>query len=303
MHKKHLILLVLTGVFLAALMSPGTVRALNIERISGADRFETSVNFSKRFFGESSVTTVVISGGYGTETGGVAWSPDVACAASLASFLQSPLLLTRKDAIPPAINEELKRLNPEEVILVGGWGAISENVARSLVDQGFKVRRIWGVDRYHTSAMVAQFMAIVAGKSPEGAIIVTGENFPDTISAAYLSGSNGWPLLLTKKNNLPFPVRAALNSLNISKTLVIGGEGAVAETVATSLPQPERIAGKNRYETSLKVAEYAIFNLGFSTSSIFLVSGLTFADGIVASPCAGRKGICVLLVSQEDQGL
>lgn len=300
MRKKTFFLLVLAAVFLAVLSPAGLAHALEIERISGADRSETSTSFSKRFFSESTVSAVVLACGYGDETGGVAWSPDAVCAAPLASFLGSPLLLTWKNTLPPVVAEEIKRLMPEQVILVGGPGAISESVAQILINQGFKVQRIWGADRYHTSAVVAQYMAITSGENPEGAVVVTGENYADAIPAAYLAGSLKWPLLLTNKTSLPFSVRAALNSLNISKTLIVGGEGVVGASVALKLPLPERIAGKNRYETSLKAAEYAVKNFEFCSSSVFMAGGLTFADGIVASPYAGRKGICVLLVPPDE---
>ncbi|MBU8731713.1 cell wall-binding repeat-containing protein [Cytobacillus oceanisediminis] len=93
---------------------------------------------------------------------------------------------------------------------------------------------------------------------------------------------NGIPILLTQANTLPSPTAAQVKKY--SHTFVIGGTGAVSENVRKQLPGPDRISGKNRYETSANVSKQ-LFSAGID--SAFVSTGSNFADALTGSVLAG----------------
>lgn len=78
-------------------------------------------------------------------------------ATPLAATYEAPLLIVKKDTLPQAINEELKRLRPEEIIVVGGVNTISDSVYNTIKSNtNAKMSRIWGNDRNETSLRIAE---------------------------------------------------------------------------------------------------------------------------------------------------
>lgn len=101
----------------------GTVR-----RIAGADRWETAAKLSSSTFGPNSVATVYVAAG-GSFPDGLASGP-------AAGISGSPLLLVSSDYLPSVVGEELKRLDPTRVIIVGGSGIVSDTVRN-------QIRALW----------------------------------------------------------------------------------------------------------------------------------------------------------------
>ena len=89
-------------------------------RISGTDRYSTAVAVSQESWSAGEVSTVYLASGENY--------PD-ALAAGASTLLQGPLLLTRRDVLPAAVADELRRLQPCLVVVVGGAGAVSDAVA------------------------------------------------------------------------------------------------------------------------------------------------------------------------------
>jgi len=90
-------------------------------RISGSDRFQTALKISQTF-GESD--TVYITTGLDF--------PDALAAAPLAGSLAAPVLLTPTDRLPIGLLDELERLNPTSVVIIGGNAAVSFDVRETL---------------------------------------------------------------------------------------------------------------------------------------------------------------------------
>ena len=90
-----------------------------IQRRSGIDRYETAVNVSRASFGPG-VTRVFIATGTNY--------PDGLAGGPAGSVARGPLLLTRPDSLPTAVRNELLRLRPQRVTILGGMGVVSETV-------------------------------------------------------------------------------------------------------------------------------------------------------------------------------
>lgn len=82
-----------------------------VDRVAGADRYETAVQLSQQFPRDPSIDTVFV-------TTGQAY-PDALVAAARAGVQGTPVLLTRSGALSSATCAELERLAPETVVLVG----------------------------------------------------------------------------------------------------------------------------------------------------------------------------------------
>ncbi|WP_019416221.1 cell wall-binding repeat-containing protein [Paenisporosarcina sp. TG20] len=252
---------------------------INQVRIAGDDRYKTAIEVSKAGF--SSAKTVVIA--RGDEFA------DSMTAGPLAYKLNSPILLTRTDSLPESVIEELKRLGTEKVIVMGGTEAISSKVVNSLYDLGISVRRISGEDRYETAAKVATEL-----DATTEAIVVSGLNFPDALSIGSYASQSETPILLTRADRIPAATTAAL--ANVETTFVIGGKKVVSEAVANELPTATRVAGENRFETSVAVAE--AFHADAWAS--FVSSGTGFADALTGSALAAQHGAPMILVRPEN---
>jgi len=178
--------LVIAGV-LPALIAPNATAA-TVERLSGADRYGTGAEVSKAAFPAGAVPVAYIATGENF--------PDALAGGAAASHAGGPLLLVEKDAVPPAVATELTRLKPKRIVILGGSDVVSAAVATAL--QAFTVGNVTrdsGADRYETALATSQH-AFTDGFGGT-AILATGENYPDALSAGSLFSGHHGPVLLT----------------------------------------------------------------------------------------------------------
>lgn len=253
--------------------------SLNLtERISGKNRFEVAVNVSKRGWVETAETVIVSN--YNAYA-------DALAAAPLAYKENAPILLTHKDHLTNETKEEIKRLNPKKVIIVGGSGSVGDEVINDLMTVGVAdVERIGGKDRFEVSSKIAERLGVT-----DTAVIADGLNYPDALAIAPYAAKNGYPILLANKNELPFQTQKALELKNITNTIVVGGEASVGQAVFSKLPSPKRIDGHDRFE----VAANIINELNPNPESVYIATGYSFADALTGSVLAAKENAPLLL--------
>lgn len=250
------------------------------ERISGKDRFEVAAGISQK--GWKTANTVFISNS-------TAFA-DALSAAPLAYKKDAPLLLTGPASLHHITKSEITRLGASEVILVGGTGSISSHIETELRNMGKKVRRIDGKNRFE----VARNIAFELGNY-KTAIIANGLNFPDALAIAPYAAKNGFPILLTRPDYLPGPTQEVLNNIQ-ENTIVVGGEASVSNNVFTTLKEPVRIGGKDRYEVALN-----IYNRFFQQSDrLYLATGSTFADALTGSVLITKENSTIILTGKDS---
>lgn len=265
-----------------------------VKRIAGSDRYATAAATAMEWSyvwdgGDPSLEglprIVVVASGERF--------PDALSGGALAGNLLAPVLLTRQGALPAATASALRELRPDLVVLLGGTGAVSSQVERSLqalVPTPQDVLRIGGADRYEVSATIA---ALIGGDSRR-LYVVSGENFPDGLSGGALAGSTFAPMVLTRKGAVPPVVLEVVEALAPAQITVIGGTGSVSNDVTAALADVApvtRIAGADRYETAAKVAAAHDY-----THEATMASGLTFPDALAGSAYAVMAGGPVLLL-------
>jgi putative cell wall-binding protein len=258
-------------------------RPEGIERVAGRDRVTTAVEASRRGF--TTAETVVIAS--------AASFPDALAAAPLAASVGGPLLLAGP-RVHPLVLEELRRLGAREVVVVGAVAAVPLVVQRELGRAGLQVRRIAGDSRFDTAALIAREVG-----STGRAIVVSGVAYADALSVAPMAAAQRTPILLTPPGSMNGDTARALVDLEVTETLVVGGPAAVSDAVLQALPGATRIAGRNRYETSLAVAEHWLAQ-GMRLETVSIATGRSFPDALAAGPVAGLVEGPLLLVDGRD---
>jgi putative cell wall-binding protein len=157
--------------------------------------------------------------------------------------------------------------------------------------------RLAGNTRYSTAVSISE----AGWDASNYAVITTGGNFPDALSATPLAKKYDAPLLLTEPNiaTLNTDVKAELQRLNVKEVFIVGGTVAVSAGVEQELVNSgitvTRIDGINRYETAINVAE----KIG-NTGEIAVVTGSNFADALSMSAIAASKGMPIILTEQNS---
>lgn len=259
------------------------------DRIDGKDRVNTAIKISKTFYNKAKTVIVVRHDLF----------PDSMTASVLAKLKDAPILLNWAKSLDPRVGEEIKRLGAKEIIIVGGPESISENVRDQLkvYDEDKEIERIAGNDRYGTSEMVARRVNDITGKKNTG-VVASGQVFPDALAVGTFASRDSYPILLVKKNSIPDRIKVVIKDLDITKTYIAGGLNTIDKSVEPQLPKIlERMAGKDRYETSIAIA-----NSKFKESKdAFIASGIEFADALVISPISGKYNKPTLLVSTNKK--
>ena len=159
--------------------------------------------------------------------------------------------------------------------------------------------RTSGPDRYATAVEVSKAYFSKA----EDAVLCTGLNFPDALSAAPLARILGAPLLLSRTDAVDAATIAELKRLDVKKIWIIGGTGAISAAVETQLASEgfadrERIDGADRYATSAKIAETMadLLSERYAPSLAFFARGDDFPDALAVGPVAAGAYAPILLV-------
>ena len=268
--------------------SPITVDAsVPSTRLAGPDRYGTAAAISRSTFGPGA-DTVYIASGLGFA--------DALAGAAVAARDGSPLLFVNS-TIPAATATELGRLQPRQIIILGGSASVSASVATALQPfASVDVTRLSGPDRYGTAA------AISAASFAPGVpyvFLAQGNDWPDALAAAPVAGVFGSPILFVSKSTIPSATAAELARLKPSAIIVLGGPAVVADSVLSGLaayaPAPDvfRIFGATRYTTAADLAEV----FGYQADEVFLASGLNYPDALAGAAVAGTTGSAILYVS------
>ncbi|MEK3807188.1 cell wall-binding repeat-containing protein [Bacillus sp. FSL H8-0547] len=183
----------------------------------------------------------------------------------------------------------------KKTIVLSALFALSLPFAQVSADETAPTYRYAGENRFDTSVALADEWL-----ESEVAVLATGRNYPDALSATPLAVKHEAPLLLTDTKAVPTKVLAKLKDLGVTKVYLIGGTGVISADVETQLKNNGvktivRIAGNDRYETSVKVAKEVGVDGG-----IVVASGENYPDALSIAPVAGIIGAPILLTRSAD---
>jgi putative cell wall-binding protein len=195
------------------------------------------------------------------------------------------------------VYDEIVRLQPENIVVVGGVGAVSESVEEAL-SRIAPVTRIAGANRYAVSRSIARtFFADGA----EVAMVASGADFPDALSAGSFAGAIGAPVILIDPHaeSLDSGTAGLLRDLGVRAIYVMGGTGAVSQSLAAQLARIPgvdfltRRGGVDRFETSAFTPAAGFYD------EVFIANGFGFADALAGTWLAAGLGAPVLLVQRD----
>ncbi|WP_304115743.1 cell wall-binding repeat-containing protein [Finegoldia magna] len=252
-----------------------------VSRINGKDRIDTSIQIAKSYIKTSEFAILANQNNF----------PDSLSATVLSKKYNAPILLTDATTADKGLIQEIKRLQTKYFVKIGGEKSISNEVATQLLPEGSKVKSYKGADRYATNAEI-----IKEFKDADTCIIASGENFADSLSIGAYATKNGYPIVLVQKNKINDVTKQALKDSKIKKCYIVGGENSVSKSLEKELPQViERIAGNDRYETSLKIAD----KFYKDAQGAYLASGEVFADSLAINPIAARFDVPLILTPKD----
>ena len=258
-----------------ACMIPAGVSSANVEnvtRIAGKDRIATSIEISKEMFNESD--NVVLASGFNFA--------DALSAGQLAAALNAPLILS-SDQLDSRTSDEIAKLKPKNIYIVGGETALSSNIEESVksVVNDINIERLKGNDRYETSVKVMEKTKEFV--DAEYLLIASGKNFPDALSATSFMADHKALMVLSDGNSYP--------KSNL-KEIAIGGVNQLPLNGFTG----ERIAGNDRYQTALAIAKRSFE----SNENAILANSKVFADSLSAVSVAKNYKAPIILTDNEN---
>ena len=191
--------------------------------------------------------------------------------------------------------------------------------------------RVSGTDRYGTATAAASAYLTRRGSltSWNRIVVVSGDNFPDALSAASLAGSYTAPIILMPSDgSLPTVVKewgltkrdqiqANSTAAASFKLVIVGGTSAVPDAGVDALlavlnagdlsPSTKtRISGANRAATAKAVAtqtnaagSYTILS---GSKEIFVANEASFADAMAVAPYAFNASAPVILTGKDSLG-
>ena len=274
---------------------------------AGDDRYETSAK--QALGGWGSCDTVLVVSGDG-------W-PDALGASGLAGALDCPILLTATGSLPSSVADAVRSLGASRAIVVGGQAVVSEQVVSDLRAAGAAtVERLGGETRYGTQMEIYRY-----GKERslwDGSLAViasgAGSNFADALSASPVAFAKKAPIFLVNESgSLPEEQKNELDDAaqdkSLNKYLIVGGNARISsftEGYLTGLSLLnddesksgcERLAGETRYETSAKLASWAVSEGILSADGAGFASASTPYDALGGGALQGHRKSVLLLVN------
>lgn len=199
------------------------VNDINVERLKGNDRYETSVKVMEKTKEFVDAEYLLIASGKNF--------PDALSATSFMSDHKALMVLSDGNSYPKSNLKE---------IAIGGVNQLPLN--------GFTGERIAGNDRYQTALAIAKR----SFESNENAILANSKVFADSLSAVSVAKNYKAPIILTDNENL---TQSAKNYLeNMKSVTIIGGEKSVSSNIFSN-PTAEEVSEMKRLENERKIKE------------------------------------------------
>lgn len=258
-------------------------------RIAGRNRQLTAVEVSKTLF-EKADTVMLTSSDKMVDA--LASSPYVV-------GKNAPTLLVEKDSIMDEVLQEIKRLNPSQIIIAGGKTVVSEKVEDQIKQLGIKPQRIAGADRFETAVKLGEQIRANSTNKKE-IILVNGFNNIDALTAGSLASKLNIPILLTQSDQLNEITEKAIKDWGIEKVTIIGGKTQVSEAIEEKLQNSglkvDRIAGRTRVDTALEVAK----TVNKTADKVIFANKTAYPDALIAPYLSKTEQAPIILIDKDE---
>ncbi|MDO4792232.1 MAG: family 20 glycosylhydrolase [Buchananella hordeovulneris] len=159
-----------------------------------------------------------------------------------------------------------------------------------------KALRLFGDDRVATAIAAAKN----GGYTPGVALLATGKDYADAVTAGPLAGVLDAPLYFTTSGALEPAVLKALRDTQVTKVYIVGGTNSVSAAKERALRAANievvRVQGADRFATAQAITT-EMTKLGKAPKRFFLADSTSYPDALGAGVAAGRNEGAVLLTS------
>ncbi|HBF4489863.1 TPA: cell wall-binding protein Cwp10 [Clostridioides difficile] len=267
---------------------------VTVKKLKGTDRFETAIKISQSGWTKSD-TVVIVNGEDKSMVDGLTATP-------LASIKNSPILLSSNEKLPQKTVEELKRLSPSKVVVIGGNNSMPNSVVEAIkaVNSKISVQRIGGDTRYQTSINIAK--EIDKTNNVSKLYIGAGNGEADSLSIASLAGKEKTPIVLTQKDGVDNEAEQFIKSNKVSNIYFIGGVEKISNKaieqvgkIANKDISNNRVAGQTRQETNAKVIDK--FYSQSKLDGVVVANQDKLIDALAVGPLAAKNNSPVILAT------
>lgn len=265
--------------------------------IYGSDRYETAVKVSQEGW-RGGADTVVVVNGKDTIMGIIA--------TPLASAHNAPILLAQNNYVHSSVLNELKRLKPRNIYLIGDRSHLSKQVSDKIKSvTGASMTRIFGKYPVEVSVNVAEDIAKT--KAVDTAYVVSIRNgVADALSIASKAGDTRNPVIVVDINYMSTD---AMNFLrrNISTVYYIGGEDSISskilnkiDSVVKNAGDINRIYGRDRHSTNVSVVNRFYKKSVLPGVVITKSENAGLIDTVPAGPFAARYQAPIIITARNS---
>lgn len=265
-----------------------------VTRYGGSDRYDTAARTALQSHSDGSrPDTVFIASGADYPdalAAGAAAQGTFGDPSPSADHFGGALLLTQPTSLPGQTKSALDQLDPRRIVVVGGSGAVSDGVLRSLKSYAGTVERWEGDDRYATAAEISRKTRLTDASHvrPDHVFIASGQDFPDAVTAGAVAGQLDAPMMLVRQDHVAPATLAEIKAVDPSTIVIAGGSAIVSDGVKNQLAKQTgatvvRAAGSDRYATSVELAEYLEGAHGIVQHGAAIATGTDYADALTAS--------------------
>lgn len=178
---------------------------------------------------------------------------------------------------------------------------VSLDKLEGIINKAGRYTTLAGKNRFETAVEVSK------AKNSNNVVLVGWDAITDGLAAAPFAKEKDASILLSKKDEVPTVVMNEIKriiSAGGDTVYIIGGTDVISEKVEAQLLKElkelnkniklERIAGKNRFETSVEIAK----NMNLQYEKAYVVGGFGEADAMSVAPLAA-KTMSPIIVSPE----
>ena len=261
-------------------------------RIYGKDRVKTSLKIADELLALSEsdkFDKVILASGINY--------PDALAGSHLSCAGNCPILLLDGNSANLAAVQDYIKENLAEggtIYMLGGAAAVPEEATTGLGE--YEIVRLGGKDRYATDLMILE-EGLKLDPEADEILVSTAFGFADSLSAA----SVGKPILLVGAA-LTDSQKEFLAGLEGDYTFTaVGGTAVVSEAVMEELKaygETDRVSGKDRYQTSVAVANKYFKKPEFGV----LAYALNYPDGLCGGGLAYAMNAPLILTNDGATG-
>ncbi|GAA2033512.1 hypothetical protein GCM10009819_16990 [Agromyces tropicus] len=265
--------------------------APTVTRVPGDGRFASFAAGSASSWAPGVETAIIVNGV--DETSAVA-------GAALAGASGAPLLAVKHRSVPVETADELGRLAPQRIVVVGGDALVADAVVDELA--GFAAGDVSRIDAEGPFALAAAVSASRWQAGVDVAYLVDVSDRPSALAASALAAASDAPILAVADDAVPSATAVELERLAPAGLVVVGDAATVTDAVLDELAGSTdgavtRIAGPGRFGTTA-----AVSSTGWPSGAgtVFVVNGSDTASATAAAALAGASGSPLLTVKRSS---